>query len=162
MSDPLSSALTAVGIPVSDSVTIDHLGIAVPELEAAVKTYEVLLNRTVTHTEVVEDQKVKTAFFQVGESAFELLEATDETSPIARFLSRNPRGGLHHVCIAVDDIEAALERYRAAGVRLIDERPRRGAHNKWVAFVHPKATGGVLLELSQSGSLASAQNELDA
>ena len=134
---------------------IDHLGIAVQSLEDSMKAYEVLLGGTVDHIEEVADQKVRTAFFQVGESAFELLEATDEQSPIARFLQRNPRGGLHHVCVAVDDIENVLAQYKAAGLRLIDHEPRKGAHNKWVAFIHPASTGGVLLELSQSGDLKS-------
>ena len=136
---------------------IDHLGIAVPNLSEAIKTYEILLGGSVDHTEEVVDQKVRTAFFQVGESAFELLEASHESSPIARFLKKNPRGGIHHVCVAVDDIEAVLQKYKEAGVRLIDAEPRRGAHNKWVAFVHPAGTGGVLLELSQDGPLASEQ-----
>ena len=134
---------------------IDHLGIAVPSLNKALKTYKILLGGEVDHLEEVPEQKVRTAFFKVGESAFELLEATDEASPIARFLQRNPRGGIHHVCVAVDDIEAVLTRYKEAGVRLIDSQPRRGAHQKWVAFVHPAATGGVLLELSQDGPLKS-------
>lgn len=137
---------------------IDHLGIAVPSLSEATSVYEVLLGGAVDHIEEVQDQKVKTAFFKVGESAFELLEATDPQSPIARFLERAPRGGLHHVCVGVNDIEAVLARYRKAGVKLIDEIPRRGAHNKWVAFVHPRSTGGVLLELSQDGPLASEQS----
>lgn len=134
---------------------IDHLGIAVQSLEQSMKAYQVLLGGTVDHIEDVVDQKVRTAFFQVGESAFELLEATDEQSPIARFLQRNPRGGVHHVCVAVDDIESVLDKYKEAGLRLIDQVPRRGAHNKWVAFIHPASTGGVLLELSQSGQLKS-------
>ncbi len=134
---------------------IDHLGIAVSSLSEAIKTYEVLLGGAVDHLEDVEDQRVKTAFFKVGESAFELLEATDEQSPIARFLKKNPRGGIHHVCVGVDDIEAVLREYKEAGIKLIDQEPRRGAHNKWVAFIHPIATGGVLLELSQSGPLKS-------
>ena len=138
---------------------IDHLGIAVHSLSDSIKAYEALLGGTVDHLEEVPDQKVKTAFFQVGESAFELLEATDPSSPIARFLERNPRGGLHHVCVAVDDIEAVLVRYKEAGLRLIDQEPRRGAHNKWVAFIHPAATGGVLLELSQAGELASQKSQ---
>ena len=134
---------------------IDHLGIAVSSLSEAIKTYEVLLGGAVDHLEDVEDQRVKTAFFKVGESAFELLEATDEQSPIARFLKKNPRGGIHHVCVGVDDIEAVLREYKEAGIKMIDQEPRRGAHNKWVAFIHPIATGGVLLELSQSGPLKS-------
>jgi len=131
---------------------IDHLGIAVPELDSASATYEALTGAAATHVEVVEDQKVKVAFFQVGESNFELLEATDPSSPIARFLERHPRGGLHHVCVEVEDIEAALKAYKEAGLRLIDEQPRLGAHNKRVAFVHPASTGGVLLELSEATS----------
>ena len=138
---------------------IDHLGIAVSSLSESIKAYEALLGGKVDHLEDVPDQKVKTAFFQVGQSAFELLEATDPSSPIARFLERNPRGGLHHVCVAVDDIEAVLERYKEAGLRLIDQKPRRGAHNKWVAFIHPAATDGVLLELSQSGELTSEKDQ---
>ena len=134
---------------------IDHLGIAVPSLQEAIQTYEVLLGGPVDHTEEVTDQKVRTAFFQVGESAIELLEATEDSSPIAKFLQKHPRGGIHHVCVAVDDIEAVLLKYKEAGIRLIDNEPRRGAHQKWVAFVHPAATGGVLLELSQDGPLAS-------
>ena len=128
---------------------IDHLGIAVPDLEQAKATYEILTGSTVSHEEVVADQKVRVAFFDVGESRLELLEATDEESPIARYLKRNPRGGLHHICVQVEDIEATLERYRSAGIRLIDEHPRPGAHGCLVAFIHPAATGGVLLELSQ-------------
>ena len=138
---------------------IDHLGIAVHSLSDSIQAYEVLLGGTADHLEEVMDQKVKTAFFQVGESAFELLEATEPSSPIARFLERNPRGGLHHVCVAVDDIEAVLKKYKEAGLRLIDQEPRRGAHNKWVAFIHPAATGGVLLELSQAGELVSQQSQ---
>jgi methylmalonyl-CoA/ethylmalonyl-CoA epimerase len=129
---------------------IDHLGIAVPNLTAASALYETLCGAPPTHTEVVEDQRVRVSFFEVGESHFELLEATDPSSPIAKFLEKNPRGGLHHVCVEVTDIEAALADYKARGVRLIDETPRLGAHNKRVAFVHPAATGGVLLELSEA------------
>ncbi|MEE2643576.1 MAG: methylmalonyl-CoA epimerase [Myxococcota bacterium] len=129
---------------------IDHLGIAVPSLEAAKKVYETLTGAESSHEEEVADQKVRVAFFDVGESRLELLEATDESSPIARYLKRNPRGGLHHICVQVEDIEAALASYRAAGIRLIDETPRPGAHGCLVAFIHPASTGGVLLELSQA------------
>jgi methylmalonyl-CoA/ethylmalonyl-CoA epimerase len=129
---------------------IDHLGIAVPDLAAAAAVYEALCGAPATHTEVVQEQRVRVSFFEVGESHFELLEATDPSSPIAKFLEKNPRGGLHHVCVEVSDIEAALADYKARGVRLIDEAPRLGAHNKRVAFVHPSSTGGVLLELSEA------------
>ena len=128
---------------------IDHLGIAVPSLAEAIPLYESLLGTTVEHIEDVEDQKVRTAFFSVGESHFELLESTDADGPIAKFLSKG-RKGIHHLCVEVTDIEAVMAKYRAAGVRLIDETPRLGAHDKLIAFVHPKSTGGILLELSQS------------
>ena len=128
---------------------IDHLGIAVPDLQKAIKTYETLLGSSVESIEEVEDQKVRTAFFSVGESHFELLEAMDESSPIARFLEKRPRGGLHHVCVEVEHLEEALAQYKKAGIRLIDEVPRIGAHQKRIAFVHPASTGGVLLELSE-------------
>lgn len=128
---------------------IDHLGIAVPSLAEAIPLYESLLGTTVEHIEDVEDQKVRTAFFSVGESHFELLESTDPDGPIAKFLSKG-RKGIHHLCVEVTDIEAVMAKYRAAGVRLIDETPRLGAHDKLIAFVHPKSTGGILLELSQS------------
>jgi len=128
---------------------IDHLGIAVPSLAEAIPLYESLLGTSVEHIEEVVDQKVRTAFFAVGESHFELLESTDPDGPIAKFLSKG-RKGIHHLCVEVTDIEAVMEEYRAAGVRFIDEKPRMGAHNKLIAFVHPKSTGGILLELSQS------------
>ena len=128
---------------------IDHLGIAVPNLQQAITTYETLLGTSVESIEEVLDQKVRTAFFSVGESHFELLEAMDESSPIARFLEKRPRGGLHHVCVEVDNLDEALAQYKQAGIRLIDESPRIGAHQKRIAFVHPASTGGVLLELSE-------------
>jgi methylmalonyl-CoA epimerase len=128
---------------------IDHVGIAVPSLAEAIPLYESLLGTPVEHIEEVEDQKVRTAFFSVGESHFELLESTDPEGPIAKFLAKR-RGGIHHLCLEVTDIEAVMAAYRAAGIRLIDERPRLGAHDKLIAFVHPKSTGGVLIELSQS------------
>ncbi len=128
---------------------IDHLGIAVPSLAEAIPLYESLLGTSVEHIEEVVDQKVRTAFFAVGESHFELLESTDPDGPIAKFLSKG-RKGIHHLCVEVTDIEAVMEEYRAAGVRFIDEKPRMGAHNKLIAFIHPKSTGGILLELSQS------------
>jgi len=128
---------------------IDHLGIAVPSLDEAIPIYETLLGGPVEHIEEVEDQKVRAAFFTVGESHFELLEATDPESPIARYLAKR-RGGIHHLCVEVDDIDAVIAEYMAAGVRMIDETPRIGAGGKRIAFVHPKSTGGVLLELSQT------------
>lgn len=128
---------------------IDHIGIAVESLEKAVPIYKTLTGHGPEHVEEIESEKVKTAFFSVGESNMELLEATAEDSAIAKFIKKR-RGGIHHVCVAVDDIRAKLAELKKAGVPLIDTEPRKGAHGKWVAFVHPKGTGGVLIELSQS------------
>ncbi len=129
---------------------IDHLGIAVADLNSTVQKYEILLQRKVEHFEEVEDQKVKTAFFELGESHIELLQATSPESPIAKYLEKNPKGGIHHICIEVEDIVKALSDYEKAGIRLIDQKPRMGANQKLVAFVHPADTNGVLLELSQN------------
>jgi methylmalonyl-CoA/ethylmalonyl-CoA epimerase len=128
---------------------IDHLGIAVPSLEAFVPVYEALLGAPCEHIEEVPTEKVRTAFFSLGESHFELLEPTDPDSVIGRFVAQR-KGGIHHICIAVSDIDAALAEYAAKGVRLIDRAPRAGAKGCRVAFVHPAATGGVLIELSQA------------
>ena len=126
---------------------IDHLGIAVPSLEAAVTAYEALGFR-VESTHVVPTEKVRAAFLPVGESRLELLEPTDPSSVIARFLEK--RSGLHHVCVLVEDIEEALADLKARGVETIDEKPRVGAGGCRVAFVHPRAAGGVLLELQEA------------
>ena len=130
---------------------VDHIGIAVPNLDEAVKTFSTLLGKAPEHFEEVTEQKAKTAFFGVGETNLELLQSTSPDGPIGKYIEKNGgRGGLHHICIQVDDIEAALAAYKAAGISLIDEKPRIGAHGKLIAFVHPKSTGGVLLELSQA------------
>lgn len=128
---------------------IDHLGIAVPSLDAALPLYETLLGSPVEHIEEVPDQKVRAAFFTVGESHFELLESTEPDGPIAKYLERH-RGGIHHLCVEVDDLDATLAEYRARGIRLIDETPRLGAQGRRIAFVHPASTGGVLLELAEA------------
>ncbi len=129
---------------------IDHIGIAVPNLEAAVKTYTTLLGKEPEHREEVVEQKARTAFFAVDDTNLELLESTSPEGPIGKFIEKNAgRGGLHHICIRVEDLEATLAEYKKAGIQLIDEKPRVGAHGKLIAFVHPKSTGGVLLELSQ-------------
>lgn len=126
---------------------IDHLGIAVADLAEAIKVYEALgLKVEATHD--VPTERVRAAFLPVGESRLELLEPTDPTSVIARFLEK--RSGLHHVCVLVDDIEASLAELKARGVPLIDETPRVGAGGCRVAFVHPKGAQGVLLELKQA------------
>lgn len=126
---------------------IDHLGIAVPDLQQAVKAYEALGLRAGAAHEVPTD-KVRAAFVPVGESRLELLEPTEPGSVIARFLEK--RSGLHHVCLLVEDIEAALAELKAAGVTLLDERPRPGAGGSRIAFVHPRAAAGVLVELKEA------------
>jgi methylmalonyl-CoA/ethylmalonyl-CoA epimerase len=125
---------------------INHLGIATNGIEEALKFWGDALGLENVHTETVEDQKVRVAMLPIGESRVELLEPTADDSPISRFLEKRG-GGLHHIAVEVDDIEAALERLKQAGMRLIDETPRIGAENCKVAFVHPAASGGVLLEL---------------
>lgn len=124
---------------------IAHIGIAVSNLKDAVATYSAL-GFAHEKTEDVPDQKVRTAFFKLGESHIELLEATHETSVIAKFLER--RGpGIHHISVEVDNLDEALEKYRAAGIRLAQDKPSIGAGGHRIAFLHPKATGGVLIEL---------------
>lgn len=118
-------------------------------MQTAISRYEMLFGTPVERIEEVADQRVRTAFFSVGESHFELLEATDDTSPIARYLSKN-RPGIHHICVEVTDIKSALQHYKSLGLELIDETPRPGAHGMRVAFIHPRTTGGVLLEIAQT------------
>ena len=130
------------------ALKIDHLGIAVPSLAEAVKAYEAL-GFTVESREDVATEKVRVAFLPVGESRLELLEPTDAGSTIAKFLQK--RSGIHHVCVLVEDIETVLAELRARGVSLIDTEPRPGAGESRVAFVHPRAAGGVLLELKEKG-----------
>lgn len=125
---------------------LDHIGIAVRSLESA-KIYE-LLGLSVQHTEVVETQKVKTAFLSVGDSNLELLEPTSPDSPIAKFIEKRGEG-IHHICLRVDNIEEHLERLKAEGYRLVNESPVPGAHGCRVAFLHPSAGNGVLIELSE-------------
>lgn len=128
---------------------VDHIGIAVPNLEEAVRIYQTLLGKAPDHFEEVAEQKAKTAFFAVDDTNLELLQSTSPDGPIGKFIEKNGRGGLHHICIQVDDIEKTLEEYKKQGLHLIDSRPRIGAHGQKIAFVHPKSTGGVLLELSE-------------
>jgi methylmalonyl-CoA/ethylmalonyl-CoA epimerase len=125
---------------------IDHLGIAVRSLDEAVPYYEKALGLKCEHREEVPSQKVRTAFFTVGEVHLELLEPTDPESAIAKFLEKNPSGGVHHVAFGTDDITTQLGQASKAGVRLIHEKPFDGAAGKLVAFLHPKSTFGVLTE----------------
>lgn len=126
---------------------IDHLGIAVKSIDESLRAFQALgFELEATHD--VASEKVKTAFLPVGESHLELLEPTDPSSVIAKFLEK--RSGLHHVCVQVDDIHEALRLLRERGVQLLDEAPRTGAGGCQVAFVHPRSAGGVLLELKQA------------
>ena len=129
--------------------TLDHIGIAVANLGEALSFYKEALGLDVEPPEEVHSQHVRAHFIRVGDSALELLEATDESSPIAKYNAR--RGpGLHHITLRVDDVAAALARLKERGVRLIDEVPRLGAHGSLVAFVHPSSAHGVLVELMQA------------
>jgi methylmalonyl-CoA/ethylmalonyl-CoA epimerase len=125
---------------------IEHIGIATPRLDDALRFWRDALGLEVAHTETVEEQGVRVAMLPVGETRIELLEPTGESSPVAKFIEK--RGpGIHHVAVRVADIRAALARLKEKGARLIDEEPRMGAGGCLVAFVHPSASGGVLLEL---------------
>jgi methylmalonyl-CoA/ethylmalonyl-CoA epimerase len=125
---------------------IDHLGIAVRSLDETIPLYEKALGLACHHREEVPSQKVRTAFFHVGEVHLELLEATDPESPIAKFIEKNGEG-IHHIAFHTDDIVGQLNRAKDAGCRLIHEEPFEGAAGKLVAFLHPKSTHGVLTEL---------------
>ena len=127
---------------------IEHLGIAVKQLEQAIPLFEQLLNTPCYKTEKVESEGVNTAFFQVGDSKVELLEATRDESPIAKYVSRKGEG-IHHVAFEVENIEAEMKRLSALGFELLNEQPKAGADNKMVCFLHPKSTNGVLIELCQ-------------
>ena len=129
---------------------IDHIGIAVKSLSAAVKVYEQAVGLKLAGYDEVDEQGVRVAMLDIGESRIELLEPTGPDSPVEKFM--NKRGeGIHHIAVRVDNIEQALERLKAAGIRLIDETPKRGAHNTRVAFIHPASTHGVLMELVEHG-----------
>jgi methylmalonyl-CoA epimerase len=127
-----------------------HVAVAVRSIDEVEKVYETALGLKVGHREVVEDQGVRTSMLlpEKGGTAVELLEPLSEESPISKFLEKRGEG-IHHICFLVDDIEAALERLKKEGVRLIDESPRPGAYHSRVAFIHPKATNGVLIELAE-------------
>lgn len=126
---------------------IDHVGIAVKDLAATKKFYTEMLGVVPTQDdEVVEEQKVKVSFFKMGDAELEFLESTAPDGPIAKFIEKSGEG-IQHIALAVEDIRESLAELKEKGVRLIDEKPRYGAGGKEIAFLHPKATGGVLLEL---------------
>lgn len=129
-------------------MTIDHIAIVVKDLDAAIDLYTQTLGFTPLYRETIADQGVEAVGLQAGDSVIELLRPLDPNSPIARFRG-DAETKLHHTAYRVDDIETALADYKSKGVRLIDERPRKGAHGNLIAFLHPKSTGGVLVELCQ-------------
>lgn len=127
---------------------IEHLGIAVKELAKSIPLFEQLLNTPCYKTEEVASEGVNTAFFAVGESKIELLEASKADSPISKFIEKKGEG-IHHIAFDVDNIEAEMERLASLGFELLNEVPKKGADNKLVCFLHPKTTNGVLIELCQ-------------
>ena len=127
---------------------IEHIGIAVKSLKDSNEMYTKLLGTAPYKTEAVASEGVNTSFFKMGASKIELLEATQDDSPIAKFLEKRGEG-VHHIAYAVDDIRSEMKRLKDEGFHLLNEEPKKGADNKWVAFLHPKSTGGVLIELCQ-------------
>ncbi|HYR44884.1 MAG TPA: methylmalonyl-CoA epimerase [Terriglobia bacterium] len=129
---------------------IDHIGIAVKAVAEAAKVYEQALGLRVSSVDQVDDQGVRVAMLNVGESQLELLESIRPDSPIEKFISKWGEG-LHHIAVQVENIELILTQLKASGIRLIDQTPRKGAHNTRVAFIHPSSTNGVLVELVEHG-----------
>jgi len=127
---------------------VEHIGIAVASLADAVPLFEKLLNSACYKTEAVESEQVQTAFFRQGDTKVELLEATGPDSPIARFIEKKG-AGMHHIAFEVDNIEVEMQRLAAAGFTLLQDKPKPGADNKLICFLHPKDTSGVLVELCQ-------------
>jgi methylmalonyl-CoA/ethylmalonyl-CoA epimerase len=128
---------------------VEHIGTAVKSLEASVPLFEKLLNSKCYKTEKVETEKVNTAFFKTGETKIELLESTDPSGVIARFIDKKGEG-LHHIAFEVTDIEAEIERLKKEGLVVLNEKHKSGADNKLVCFLHPRLTNGVLIELCMS------------
>ena len=127
---------------------IEHIGIAVKNLDEAIKFYEEIFGLKCYAVEEVTDQKVKTAFFQVGQTKVELLETTDAEGPIGKFIEKRGEG-IHHIAFAMKELQSSLDELRGKGIRLIDEKARKGAEGLNIAFIHPKDTQGVLIELCE-------------
>ena len=127
---------------------IEHIGIAVRNIDEAIKFYEEILGLKCYAVEEVVDQKVKTAFFQIGQTKIELLESTDPEGPIGKFIEKRGEG-IHHISFAVNGLESSLEELKSKGIKLIDEKPRKGAKGLNIAFLHPRDTFGVLTELCE-------------
>jgi len=130
------------------ALKVDHIGIAVKDLEASISFYRDILGLEMVGSEVVEEQKVKVAFFPVGDTEIELLESTSEDGPIAKFIEKNGEG-VQHIAFKVENIEEAIEYMLSKGLKMIDEKPRYGAGGAKIAFVHPKSSNRVLVELSE-------------
>lgn len=126
--------------------SIEHIGIAVKNLEESIKFYEDILGLKCYAIEEVEDQKVKTAFFNAGQTKIELLETTDLDGPIAKFIEKRGEG-IHHIAFKTDDIKSSLKELKEKNIILIDDQPRKGAENLDIAFIHPKSANGVLIEI---------------
>ena len=135
---------------------IDHIGIAVADLDSALQRYQGLTGQRAAHTETVERQKVDTAFFPVGEVRLELLRGTAPDSPISKYIAKRGEG-IHHICFEVDDLDAAREEMRRAGFVFIEQQDEQGAGGTRVAFIHPKSTGGILFELVEYPNAAEPQ-----
>ena len=133
-----------------DILKVDHIGIAVANLGETISLYEEKLGIKKHGIETVEDQKVKVAFFPVGDTEIEFLESTSADGPIAKFIEANKgRGGIQHIALRVPDVKAAIAELKSKGIAMIDEEPRYGAGGASIAFCHPKSTGGILLELCE-------------
>ncbi len=129
---------------------IDHIGIAIENLDQAIETYTILLSQEPLEIEIIKDQKVRAAIFETGQSRVELLEGIEPDSPISKFIAK--RGpGIHHICFGVENLELELKRLKESGTQLIDETPRIGAGGSLVAFIHPRSSSGILIELKQIG-----------
>ena len=127
---------------------VEHIGIAIKDMQASVELFEKLLNTPCYKTEMVESEKVNTAFFRQGETKIELLESITPDGVIAKFIERKGEG-IHHIAFDVADIRQEMKRLQAEGFTLLNEEPKKGADNKWVCFLHPRGTNGVLVELCQ-------------
>lgn len=128
--------------------TIDHIGIAVCDLESSNRLFETLLNTSCYKIEDIPNQKVRTSFFKMADQKIELIEATDSSSPISKFIDKKGEG-IHHISFEVKDIRAEIKRLKKEGFKALDDEPSIGADNKLVIFFHPKTTNGVLIELCQ-------------
>ena len=127
---------------------MDHVALAVNNLEEAAKFYQSVLGLTLSGVEVVTAQKTRVGFLKIGEVNIELVQPAESDSPLVKFLESKGQG-IHHICFEVDDVEAEVKKYLEKGATMVDQKPRPGAHNTKVAFVHPKSSGGVLIELNE-------------